>query len=212
MEQNCIRLDDDSPNVQNYNPCYTIGRGFVSLVDHNSHQKFFYVPEMITLVPPLSFPHLSLLQPLFVSVRSQCMVSGSRDGTVRLWSLSLQTPVTAPPTYGYSAVQLRASLSPKKIEIKRGAIAEFSDVQSPIMCVNLTDFDAYSSSNGSNNSSSSSSNNKINGILVAAGSLDGTVMVWTVDLAGQGGDMKAVSRSLLFCHQLRPSERCPSFY
>ena len=201
MEQNCIRLDDDSTNVQNYNVCNTIGRGFVSLVDHNSHKTFFCVPEKITLVPPLSFPHLSLLQPLFVFIRSQCMVSGSKDGTVRLWSLSLQTPVTAPPIHGYSAAQLRASLSPKKKEIKQGAIAEFRDIQSPIMCVNLTAFDGYSSSSS-----------KINGILVAAGSFDGTVMVWTVDLAEQGGDMKAVSRSLLFCHQLRPSERCPSFY
>ena len=130
------------------------------------------------------------------------MVSGSEDGTVRLWSLSLQTPVTAPPTYGYSAAQLRASLSPKRNEIKQVAIVEFRDVQSPIMCVNLTVFDGYSSSSSS----------KISGILVAAGSMDGTVMVWTVDLAEQGGVMKAVSQSLLFCHQLRPSERYPSSY
>ena len=124
------------------------------------------------------------------------MISGSHDGIVRLWSLSLRTPVASPSSYGYGVGPLRGHFSPTKEETKQSPIAEFNDAQSPIMCVTLTVLE--SSSSGNCNSKK---------ILVAAGSMDGTVIVWAVNLAEQSGDVKTVARSLLFCHQLRPSER-----
>ena len=197
--------------------------------------------------------HIFLLLDTLLSINSyhyfssQCMVSGSQNGIVRLWTLSLQkpitTPVTAGSTFAYGVSQLRGTNTQIKEEKKQMPIAEFKEMQSPVLCVTLTvspsgidisgsstgssSSSSYSSriyssnNNSSMNSSSSGSASRSNSssMMIAAGSLDGTVAVWAaspssssqsdeVDITSDSNNnINTHSHRLLFCHQLRPSER-----
>jgi WD40 repeat protein len=133
------------------------------------------------------------------------LVSGSHDGKVRLWSLSLQT-VSSPPSLGYglSGTAERNSHPSKDKEAKRQkALAEFIEVQSPVLCVNQVV--TWSASGMS--STDSTSDSSTCSLVVAAGSMDGTVAVWSSDIDMVSGTLRATDSRLLFCHQLRPSER-----
>lgn len=130
-------------------------------------------------------------------------MSGSHDGKVRLWSLSLQA-VWSPPAQGYGlsgAAEGHSQASRDKEGKRQKALAEFIEVQSPVLCVNQV---ATRSASGISSTDSSACR-----LVVAAGSIDGTVAVWSSDIDTDTGTgtLRATNCRLLFCHQLRPSER-----
>ena len=126
---------------------------------------------------------------------------GSHDGKVRLWSLSLQTVSTSPVAgYGLSGtVEVHSQALKDKEGKRQKALVEFIEVQSPILCVNQV---VTRSATGT-----SSTDSSICRLVIAAGSMDGTVAVWSSDIDTDTDTLRATNCRLLFCHQLRPSER-----
>ena len=141
---------------------------------------------------------------------SQYLVSGSHDGAVRLWALSLHEQSKAATWQGSGSVGIGQVQGPSVEESKQKAIVQLNDVQSSVLCVSLTPCRALVKSvNNStgNNHSSSSSGDSGGGLLIAAGANDGTVAMWSANLGPGSHDAGSVKCALLFCHQLRPCER-----
>lgn len=128
-------------------------------------------------------------------------MSGSHDGTVRLWSLSLQSVSTSlTPGHGSQGADAGQTHSVKdKGDRRQRSLADFIEVQSPILCVTQVVVQPAAGMTSTGNSACR--------LVVAAGASDGTVAVWSADVDMDSDTLNATNCRLLFCHQLRPSER-----
>ena len=139
---------------------------------------------------------------------SKFFLTGSPDGIVRLRCYTLHTlhpmmlraPITTMEGHKFPIMD--------KKETALKAVFDILGLLSPVLCVTYTVLS--SSANMKPDSSSSSSSSSGSGserLMIAAGSSDGTVAVWTVDITTKLNKVESYSCSSLFCHQLRPSER-----
>lgn len=89
------------------------------------------------------------------------------------------------------------------------AVFDILGLQSPVFCVSYTVLSSPANMriDSSSSSSGNSGSNDSDRLMIAAGSSDGTVAVWAVDVTSKSTKIEAFSCSMLFCHQLRPSER-----
>lgn len=141
-------------------------------------------------------------------------LTGSPEGIVRLrcytsntlHPMTLRGPSGAPEGHIFPIMDRR--------DTAQKAVFDILGLQSPVLCVSYTVLSSpanmmidSSSSSSSCSSSSSSGSNDSDRLMIAAGSSDGTVAVWAVDVTSKSTKIEAYSCSMLFCHQLRPSER-----
>ena len=99
-----------------------------------------------------------------------------------------------------------------KKETAQKAVFDILGLLSPVLCVTYTVLSSSANMKPDNSCSSSSSSSSSSGsgserLMVAAGSSDGTVAVWAVDITTKLNKVESYSCFSLFCHQLRPSER-----
>lgn len=152
-------------------------------------------------------------------------MSGSQDGTVRLWFLGLhlstlhdnslfpdQHPLAVFRNLHSQVLCVTQTLSRPPTNDQVSTINKTNTENSNTSSLNKSNFDTKETSNFNKSTSAGR-------IMVAAGSKDGTVAVWDVDTSvawdpegsfrgpASGSCGQRGNHLLLFCHQLRPAER-----
>ena len=113
--------------------------------------------------------------------------------------MALREPSGAPEGHIFPIMDRR--------ETAQKAVIDILGLQSPVLCVSYTVLSSPANMKIDSSSSNSSGSNDGDRLMIAAGSTDGTAAVWAVDVTSKSTKIEAYSCSMLFCHQLRPSER-----